>query len=240
MSLDTEAQIAWLLSNVGYVEDSDGNTPWSDRWGYPGGAWCGMYFQSGIEAGGGTVDDVTGNVPHTELTNTGAILFHDWGQWTTTPQRGAAVYFDWNYSGLNDNPDSASFWSIDHIGTVVDASGWPEYVETVEGNIFNSVVNTIRYNNGQIVGFGIPRGAAAEPTPPVVIPPIEAPPEIEEDSMNVYVGGNGKGQWFLQAGGNLVPVSKGDVVLKQRPAVNVVYCSDEFIARLAKALPVLR
>ena len=30
--------------------------------------------------------------------------------------------------------------------------------------------------------------------------------------MNVYVGGNGKGQWFLQAGGNLVPVSKGDVV----------------------------
>ena len=58
--------------------------------------------------------------------------------------------------------------------------------------------------------------------------------------MNVYVGGNGKGQWFLQAGGNLVPVSKGDVVLKQRPAVNVVYCSDDFIARLAKALPVIR
>ena len=239
MSLDTEAQIAWLLSNVGYTEDDNGNTPWSDRWGYPGGAWCGMYFQSGIEAGGGTVDDVTGNVPHTELTNTGAILFHDWGQWTTTPQRGAAVYFDWQYSGLSDAPD---FWSIDHIGTVVSAEGWPEYVETVEGNINNSVVNTVRYNNGQIVGFGIPRGTVVqpEPTPQPVEPPLVVPAPNGEDDMNVYVGGNGKGQWFLQAGGNLVPVSKGDVVLKQRPAVNVVYCSDDFIARLAKALPVIR
>ena len=50
--------------------------------------------------------------------------------------------------------------------------------------------------------------------------------------MNIYVGGNGKGSWFLQAGGHLVPVSKGDVVLKQRPAVNVIYCSDAFIQRL--------
>ena len=135
----------------------------------------------------------------------------------------------------------SDFWSIDHIGTVVSAEGWPEYVETVEGNINNSVVNTVRYNNGQIVGFGIPRDTTSIPTPP----PVEPPPvvqhtEQEEAAMNVYVGGNGKGQWFLQAGGNLVPVSKGDVVLKQRPAVNVVYCSDDFIARLAKALPVIR
>ena len=90
MSFDAEAMIGWMLSNVGYVEDDSGNTPWSERWGYPGGAWCGMYYQSGIEAGGGTVDDSTGTVPHTELTNTGAILFHDWGQWTTVPRRGDA------------------------------------------------------------------------------------------------------------------------------------------------------
>lgn len=235
MAFDVEAMIGWMLSNVGYVEDDSGNTPWSDRWGYPGGAWCGMYYQSGVEAGGGTVDDSTGTVPHTELTNTGAILFHEWGQWTTVPHRGSAVYFDWQGSGLSEDPD---FWSIDHIGAVVDASGWPEYVETVEGNINNSVVNTIRYNDGRIVGFGRPRGV----TPPAPVqPPIEVPTyEIEDEAMNVFVGGNGQGRWFLQAGGNLVPVSKGDVVLKARPAVNVIYCSDEFIKRLAKALPVVQ
>jgi len=237
MSLDIGAQIAWLYAQVGYVEESDGDTPWSRRWGYPGGAWCGMFFQSGVEAGGGTVDNQSGNVPHTELTNTGAILFADWGMWTTDPQPGDAIYFDWKYSGLSAGaPD---FWSIDHIGTVVNADNWPEFVETIEGNILNSVVNTIRYNNGQIVGFGRPRGTTATPPPPVE-PPQVVPFTDEDEDMNVWVGGMGKGQWFVQAGGNLVPVSKGDVEIKGRQSVNVTYCTDAFIQRLAKALPVVK
>ena len=36
------------------------------------------------------------------------------------------------------------------------------------------------------------------------------------------------------------PRIQGDVILKQRPAVNVTYCTDAFIQRLAKALPVVK
>lgn len=237
MSLDIQAAINWAMSQVGYHEDDSGNTPWSDRWGFPYGAWCGMYYQSAIEAGGGTVGD-GGNVPHTHYTPDGAQGFADWGLWTTVPQPGDAIYFDWDSEGL-DGPK----YNIDHIGMVVNADNWPDYVETVEGNISNSVVNTIRYNNGQIVGFGRPRGAAVAPEPkpiPQPQPEPQAPITEEDDALNIYVGGNGKGAWFLQAGGKLIPISKGDVTLKQRPAVNVVYCTDAFIQRLAKTLPVAR
>ncbi len=172
MAFDIERQIAWLLSNVGYVEDDSGNTPWSDRWGFPQGAWCGMYAQSGVEAGGGTVDNQNGTIPHTELTNTGAILFSEWGNWTIEPRRGDLLYFTWAGPGLSMSPD---WWAINHVGTVVDPSGWPDYVETVEGNISNSVVNTIRYNNGQIVGFGRPRGTIVTPAP---IVPVELEDEV--------------------------------------------------------------
>lgn len=174
MSYDVEKQIAWLMSNVGYTEDDSGNTPWSDQWGYPQGAWCGMYAQSGVVAGGGTVDNTTGTIPHTELTNTGAMLFKEWGNWTTEPGRGYLVYFTWAKPGLSDNPD---WWAINHVGTCVNFDNWPNYIETVEGNISNSVVNTIRYNDGQIVGFGRPNGAAITPTPAPVVP-VELEDEV--------------------------------------------------------------
>ncbi len=235
MSLDIQAAINWAMSQVGYHEDDSGNTPWSDRWGFPYGAWCGMFYQSAIEAGGGTVGD-GGNVPYTHYTPDGSQSFADWGLWTTDPIPGAAVYFDWGYGGLD-----GSKGNIDHIGMVVNCDNWPDYVETVEGNISNSVVNTIRYNNGQITGFGIPRDVASKPTPtPQPKPEPVAPITEEDEALNIYVGGNGKGSWFLQANGHLIPVSKGDVTLKQRPAVNVIYCTDAFIQRLAKTLPVAR
>lgn len=241
MTYDNQTAIDWSLSFVGYVEEGDGDTPWSREWGFPGGAWCGMFYQSATVAAGGTVDDDSGTVPHTHYTPTGAQAFIDRGDWHTDPEPGDAIYFDWGGSGLSATPD---VWSIDHIGRVVSTEGWPEYVRTVEGNISNSVVNTIRYNNGQIVGFGRPRGSVVAPQPtPTPQPepePVEVPITEEGEALNIYVGGNGKGAWFLQAGGKLIPISKGDVTLKQRPAVNVVYCTDAFIQRLAKVLPVAR
>lgn len=239
MTYDNQTAIDWSLSFVGYVEESDGDTPWSREWGYPGGAWCGMFYESATVAAGGTVDNDTGTIPFTHYTPDGAAAFAARGDWHTEPEDGDAAYFDWVGSGLSDSPN---FSLIKHIGRVVDKSGWPEYVRTVEGNISNSVVDTIRYNNGQIVGFGRPRTVQnSEPTPEPTPTPEPEAPFIEEDSaLNIYVGGNGKGAWFLQAGGKLIPISKGDVTLKQRPAVNVIYCTDAFIQRLAKVLPVAR
>lgn len=238
MTYDIQAAIAWSLSFVGYVEESDGDTPWSRRWGYPGGAWCGMFFESAEEAAGGSIDNDTGTSPFTHYTPDGAMRFAERGDWHTEPEEGDAVYFTWAGPGLSANPD---FGAINHIGRVVNKDNWPEFVETVEGNISNSVVNTIRYNNGQIVGFGRPRGSVTKPEPtPAPQPPEELPITEEDEALNIYVGGNGKGAWFMQAGGHLIPVSKGDVTLKQRPAVNVIYCTDAFIQRLAKTLPVAR
>lgn len=214
---------------IGYQEEPDGDTPFSRQWGFPGGFWCGMFCQSMVVAAGGTVGDGNTTIPYTHYTVTGVEAFMGRDAWTGTPVPGSLIYFRWGDYG---DP-------VHHVGLCESWDGGDEVV-TIEGNINNSVVNTTRYlSSGTIVGFGLPNYSTA-PTP-VEPTPIEVPTyEIEDEAMNVYVGGNGSGRWFLQAGGNLVPVSKGDVVLKQRPAVNVIYCSDEFIKRLAKALPVIQ
>ena len=43
---------------IGYQEEPDGDTPFSRQWGFPGGAWCGMFCQSMVVAAGGTVGGV--------------------------------------------------------------------------------------------------------------------------------------------------------------------------------------
>jgi len=215
---------------IGYVEEPDGDTPFSRQWGYSGGAWCGMFCQSMVVAAGGTVGDGNTTIPFTHYTVTGVEAFMGRGAWSGEPAPGRLIYFRWGDYG---DP-------VHHVGLVESWDGGDEIV-TIEGNINNSVVNTSRYlSSGTVVGFGVP-AYSATPTPPPAEPPTQlSTTTIEDEAMNVYVGGNGAGRWFLQAGGNLVPVSKGDVVLKQRPAVNVIYCSDEFIKRLAKALPVIQ
>lgn len=214
---------------IGYVEEPDGDTPFSRQWGYSGGAWCGMFCQSMVVAAGGTVGDGDTTIPHTHYTVTGVEAFMGRGAWSGEPAPGRLIYFRWGDYG---DP-------VHHVGLCESWDGADEVV-TIEGNINNSVVHTTRYlSSGTIVGFGIP-AYSETPTPPPIEPPSAVPFKEYEDDMNVYVGGMGKGQWFLQAGGNLVPVSKGDVVIKGRQSVNVVHCTDAFIQRLAKALPVVK
>ena len=213
---------------IGYQEEPDGDTPFSRQWGFPGGAWCGMFCQSMVVAAGGTVGDGNTTIPYTHYTVTGVEAFMGRGAWSGEPAPGRLIYFRWGDYG---DP-------VHHVGLCESWDGGDEVI-AIEGNINNSVVHTARYlSSGTIVGFGIP--AYSQTPPPPIEPPIATPNRDGEDAMNVYVGGMGAGQWFLQAGSNLVPVSKGDVILKQRPAVNVTYCTDAFIQRLAKALPVVK
>jgi len=213
---------------IGYQEEPDGDTPFSRQWGFPGGAWCGMFCQSMVVAAGGTVGDGNTTIPYTHYTVTGVEAFMGRGAWSGEPAPGRLIYFRWGDYG---DP-------VHHVGLCESWDGGDEVI-TIEGNINNSVVHTARYlSSGTIVGFGIP--AYSQTPPPPIEPPIATPNRDGEDAMNVYVGGMGAGQWLLQAGSNLVPVSKGDVILKQRPAVNVTYCTDAFIQRLAKALPVVK
>ena len=145
---------------IGYVEEDSGDTPFSRQWGFPGGAWCGMFVQSCTVAAGGTVGS-NGTIPYTHYTPDGAASHVERGTWTLTPQVGDSVYFDWNYAGLGGD-----IGQIDHIGLVTDVSNWPDSVGTIEGNISNSVVQTTRYNNGQIVGFGRPKYGTLTPPKP--------------------------------------------------------------------------
>lgn len=221
----------WRDAN-GYVSIQD-EPPWV---GYFGGTYvqhCGIsvgrvYYLAGLVMGR--------DFPDLSYTPTGAQATFDGGYAVEVPEPGGYGIIDWQGNGWGATGES------DHAVFIRNRDNWPYSVGTREWNT-TSDGRGADYERevGLFTVFGYPRlSGAPEPTPQPVEPPLVVPAPNGEDDMNVYVGGNGKGQWFLQAGGNLVPVSKGDVVLKQRPAVNVVYCSDDFIARLAKALPVIR
>ena len=203
--------------------------PWT---GYFGGSYvqhcgigvCRVYFLAGLTMG---VD-----FPDLSYTPTGAAATFDLGMAVDVPQPGDWGIIDWGGNGWGATGES------DHAVLIIDTSNWPDYVVTREWNTTpdGRGADYLR-SPGLFTVFGRPRLNAA---PPKVEPPAAVPSTDEDDALNVFVGGNGKGAWFLQAGGHLVPVSKGDVVLKQRPAVNVIYCSDAFIKRLATALPLVK
>ena len=163
MSCTAAGVLGAALRWVGYGEEGSGDTPFSRQWGFPYGAWCGMFVQSMVVEAGGSVGP-SGTVPHTHYTPDGANSFAARGGWTTTPQAGDCVYFDWGYGGLGGDRGY-----IDHIGLVLDASNWPNSIETIEGNISNAVVRLTRYNNGQITGFGRPAYGAASAAPAAAV-----------------------------------------------------------------------
>ncbi|MDI9629367.1 MAG: hypothetical protein QM286_12650 [Acidobacteriota bacterium] len=217
----------WRDDN-GYVSIQD-LPPWT---GYFGGTYvqhcgisvCRVYYKAGLTMG---VD-----FPDLSYTPTGAAATFDLGMAVDVPQPGDWGIIDWGGNGWGATGES------DHAVLIIDTSNWPDYVVTREWNT-TSDGRGADYQRapGLFTVFGRPRLTT---TPPPIEPPAAVPFTEYEDDMNVYVGGMGAGQWFLQAGGNLVPVSKGDVVLKTRQSVNVINCSDAFIQRLAKALPVVR
>lgn len=161
MAATAAGTLGQALKYVGYVEGN--STPWSDRIGFPGGAWCGMFVMCMIQdAGGTTGNNATATCPNTWYTPDGAAEFAAWGRFDFNPQPGDCIYFNWG-------ADGSATYLIDHIGLVVSTANWDNgngYVDTVEGNISNSVVQAQRWNNGTIAGFGHPRYGATAPAVP--------------------------------------------------------------------------
>jgi surface antigen len=160
-AVKAEHVITMAKSQVGTTEDGSGESKFgqwyasteraketmkrdggSSTQDYEAAPWCAMFLAW-------TADQVgTDALGEDAYTVTYAQSFKDDGRWGTTPKPGAIVFFDW--------AGSKSLGGIDHVGLVskVLDSG---KVETVEGNISNSVISTVR--TADIVGYGYPEYA---------------------------------------------------------------------------------
>ncbi|RAY13126.1 CHAP domain-containing protein [Actinomadura craniellae] len=108
---------------------------------YDRAAWCSMFitwlgsktgftYQMGADAW---------TVKHAEW-------FKDQGRWGTKPKPGAVVFYDW--------AGGKRISGIDHVGLVVKPLGQGK-IETVEGNVGNSVMSKVR-STADVVGYGYP------------------------------------------------------------------------------------
>jgi hypothetical protein len=105
---------------VGTVENSAGDTLYSDWYGLPDESWCDM-FVSWV----GSTAGASGVIGHFAYCPSHVDWFKNRGQWGSAPRVGAVVFFDWNGDG-----------EADHVGLVetVNADG---SIGTIEGNSTN-------------------------------------------------------------------------------------------------------
>ena len=102
------------------VENSSGDTLYSDWYGLPSESWCDM-FVSWV----GSTAGASGVIGHFAYCPSHVNWFKGRGQWGSSPRVGAVVFFDWNGDG-----------EADHVGLVetVNADG---SIGTIEGNSTN-------------------------------------------------------------------------------------------------------
>lgn len=107
---------------------------------YEDAPWCAMFLAWTADQAG-----VRGGLGEDPYTVTYAQSFKDKGRWGTTPRPGAVVFFDWD--------GGKRIGGIDHVGLVAKVLGNGK-IQTVEGNISDSVVSKVRTSD--IVGYGYP------------------------------------------------------------------------------------
>lgn len=140
----TETVLNVARSQIGYVEDANGDSKYAEWDGDPEGSWC-DFFVSWVAKQAGA-SDIIGNFGwcpgHVEW-------FKNRKQWGKTPTVGAVVFFDWNHDG-----------EADHVGIVetVNPNG---SVGTIEGNSTNPSggrYGVFRHTEwpSDILGYGYP------------------------------------------------------------------------------------
>ncbi len=145
--------LARAASFLGYKEGPDNDTPFGSWYGLNHQPWCDMWVSYVFHEEGG--DDIGG---HFAYCPSHVQWFRQRGQWGTTPQRGAVVFFSW------DGGPSA-----DHVGLVEVPNGWPQ---TLEGNTSSGdggpqgngdgVYRRVR-NPRFVLGYGYPAYGGASP-----------------------------------------------------------------------------
>jgi hypothetical protein len=145
-------------SQLGTVEDSDGNTPYGAAYGMNGVAWC-AEFQWWVFREAGASD----LIPKTAYTPTFYNWFVQKGQASRQPRVGSLVFYDW--------PDSVP--RIQHVG-IVEAVNEDGTLTTIEGNTTSGTggnqsdgggVWRRRRSQTSVVGYGHPAYAAVTEAP---------------------------------------------------------------------------
>jgi hypothetical protein len=138
-------------AEIGYREGPNNKNRYGAAYGVDNTFWC-QQFVWWVFREAGAADLIH---PQTAYTPTAADWHRDRGQWSTTPQVGSLVFFNWP----NDSKDR-----IQHVG-IVEAVG-PGFITTIEGNTGpgnagaqddgDGVWRRQRPLDASIVGFGHP------------------------------------------------------------------------------------
>jgi LysM repeat protein len=140
----TETVLNIARAQLGTIENSAGDTLYSDWYGDPDGSWCDM-FVSWVGATAGA-SDIIGRFAWTP---SHVEWFKNRGQWGKAPKVGAVVFFDWNHDG-----------EADHVG-IVETINPNGSIGTIEGNSTNpngGRFGVFRHTEwpSDVLGYGYP------------------------------------------------------------------------------------
>ncbi|GAA4156658.1 CHAP domain-containing protein [Actinomadura keratinilytica] len=157
---------------LGYTEKGDGYTKYGDWYAenvedgdayFKTAPWCDMFLAWAADKAG-----VAEQAGRFAATVKHAEWFREHGAWTTEPEPGALVFFDW--SGSKDIDQ------IDHVGLVEKVDG--QTLHTIEANADGYKLTRKVRGMDAVVGFGLPGKVKIEKkyTPKHAAPP----PSVEE------------------------------------------------------------
>lgn len=138
-----EAELPYREENGGYTKYGD----WygknvDDSYDFTTAAWCDMLLAWAADQVG--VAEYAGQFAYTPAH---ANWFKQQGAWTTKPEPGAFVFYNWS--------GSKSVGGISHVGIVEKVSGTTIY--TIEGNTEGVHLKRKVRDTNSVVGYGLPR-----------------------------------------------------------------------------------
>ncbi|WP_327085663.1 GH25 family lysozyme [Nonomuraea sp. NBC_01738] len=163
-----------ITAEVPYKEESGGFTKYGDWYGenvakgsdgFDSAAWCDMFLAWAADKAG--VADYAGLFAYTP---SHATWFKQQGAWTSEPEPGAFVFYDWSGAGTIDG--------ISHVGIVEKVADGKIY--TIEGNTEGVHLKRKVRDTDSVVGYGLPRkvkvdGATYEEAMAATAPPAGTP-----------------------------------------------------------------
>lgn len=138
-----------IRSELGYREKGGGTSKFGQWYAarvqdtqYRDGPWCDMLIAWAADRAG-----VGKYVGQFAWTPSHAKWFMTMHAWTSKPEPGALVFFDWS--------GGKGYTGIDHVGVVESVSG--SKIHTLEGNIDRGVLKAKTRDQSKVVGYGVPR-----------------------------------------------------------------------------------
>nr|BFE79909.1 hypothetical protein GCM10020093_025100 [Planobispora longispora] len=142
-----------MVAELGYREGAGQRTKFGEWYSthvvqdtqYRTAPWCDMFIAWAAERAG--VEEYVGQFAWTP---SHARWFETQGAWSSTPEPGALVFFDWS-GGKNIK-------GVDHVGVVERVDGGT--IHTIEANVDRVWLKRKARDESKVVGYGLPRKVA--------------------------------------------------------------------------------